>query len=273
MVVEATLMFVSVSLKFAFVNGPALMLPRVKVMVLVPPGAMAVGANALMIVGSAGTIRSSLVASALFPPLVVSAPAAIVLIYVPSTLAVTSTVTLQPPAGILVPLASVIVLAPATAVTPLQAPPKLFGVAITIAPGLLGRLSTNALVNVTALAFVLPTTIVNCVLLPATMLATAKLFVIVGGTSGAVTVNVADELTALVLLGAPLLVVSAPAGIVLTYEPAAAAVTLTTIEHVLLAGIVPPVNETEPAPAAAVIVPPHEFDTKGVPEAFTKPAG
>ena len=104
MVVEATLMFVSVSLKFAFVNGPALMLPRVKVMVLVPPGAMAVGAKDLMIVGNASTIRSSLVASALLPPSVTSAPAAIVLVYVPSTLAVTSTVIVQPPGGMLVPL-------------------------------------------------------------------------------------------------------------------------------------------------------------------------
>ncbi len=72
-----------------------------------------------------------------------------------------STVTVQPPGGILVPLATLIAPLPAVAVTPGQVPPKLFGVATTIAPGELGKVSISALLSVIVLALLFPKVNVN----------------------------------------------------------------------------------------------------------------
>lgn len=68
--------------------------------------------------------------------------------------------------GMLVPLAIVTVPEPATAVTPVHVPPRLFGVETTIAPGVVGKVSINALASVSAPAFVLPMVRVSKVLPP-----------------------------------------------------------------------------------------------------------
>lgn len=94
----------------------------------------------------------------------------------------------QPPAGILVPLATEMLPAPAVAVTPVHVPAKLFGVATTILPGVVGKVSENALLNVIALPPGLDSEIVSCVLPPDAILGTAKLLVT---AKGAVTVKFA----------------------------------------------------------------------------------
>ncbi len=67
----------------------------------------------------------------------------------------------HPPAGMLVPLAMLMTPEPAVAVTPVHVPAKLFGVAMVIAPGVVGKVSVNTLLRVMALAFVLPIVRVN----------------------------------------------------------------------------------------------------------------
>ena len=120
----------------------------------------------------------------------------------------TSTMTVQPPDGILVPLATVIVPAPAVAVTPVQVPPKLFGVPMTMLPGVVGKVSVSALLRVIALALGLPKVRVNWVLPLGAMLAAAKLLLMVGT---ATTLRLAVAATALL----PALVTKAPMGMVL----------------------------------------------------------
>ena len=83
----------------------------------------------------------------------------------------------------LVPLAIVTVPEPAVAVTPVQVPPRLFGVATTILPGVVGKVSVSTLLNVMALALVLPTLIVNRVVPLGAMLGAANDLVMVGSAT------------------------------------------------------------------------------------------
>ncbi len=79
-VVEAMLMLLKVSVKLALPKALGLILPRENVSVLIPPGAIAVGAKALLIVGSAGKTRLALAADVLLPALVTNPPTGIALV-------------------------------------------------------------------------------------------------------------------------------------------------------------------------------------------------
>jgi hypothetical protein len=62
---------------------------------------------------------------------------------------------------------------------------------------------------------------------------------------------------------APPLEVTPPAGSAFTYEPLAAEVTSTLAVQLPLAGIVPPLSESEPPPAMATVEPPQVVDPFG----------
>ena len=64
MVVEDTLIFVNVSVKFAFVSAPAFGLPNVNVIVEVPPDWIVAGLNAFAIVGALITVRFAVLETA-----------------------------------------------------------------------------------------------------------------------------------------------------------------------------------------------------------------
>ena len=119
----------------------------------------------------------------MFPALVCRAPAAIVLTAAPPVLLVTFTITVQPPAGMLVPFASVKLPAPAAAVTPKHVP--VFPAVLIVIPS--GKVSVKALVSVIALAFVFPIVTVKFVFPPLARFPAAKAFAIVGA---AITVSV-----------------------------------------------------------------------------------
>jgi len=129
----------------------------------------------------------ALAAAALLPPEVCSAFAAMVLAAAPAVEDVTFTITVQPPAGIDVPLAMVKLLAPALAVTPAHVP-VLPAVPIVMPAG---NVSVSALVSVIALALVLPTVTVRLVLPPLARFATPKDLATVGGASTVSTTPVA----------------------------------------------------------------------------------
>ena len=133
------------------------------------------------------TINVSVVGAALLPTLVCKSPAGIVFGYVPVVLLVTSTAIVQPPLGMLEPLAKTTVLAAAAAVTlaavlpgaVMQVPPT-FGVPATTTPP--GSVSVSAVVNVTAIAagLVLPRVIVNLEIALMMIVLGLKALVIVG---------------------------------------------------------------------------------------------
>ncbi len=114
----------------------------------------------------------------------------------------------QPPVGIVLPLARVTVPEPAVAVTPTQVPPKLFGVETIIAPGMVGNVSVSALDKVMVLALVLPMLMVNKVFVPVLIDAAPNVLVIVGRAN---TVKLAVAAAAL----PPALVAKAPMAILL----------------------------------------------------------
>ena len=111
------------------------------------------------------TTRSSLASAGLFPKSVCRSPALIVFVCVPGVALVTSTRIVQPPAGIVAPLAYVIVVAPAAAVTDasVHVPPNPFGVSITTPAG---KLSTRSALSVAATPFVFPNVIVSWLVPP-----------------------------------------------------------------------------------------------------------
>ena len=128
----------------------------------------------------------------MFPALVCKAPAAIVFTAAPAVLLVTFTITVQPPAGMLVPFAIVKLPAPAVAVTPVQVP--LLPAVLIVMPT--GKVSVNSALNVIAAAFVLPIVTVKLVFPPLARFATAKFFVTVGAatlTTGCVVLLVTGE--------------------------------------------------------------------------------
>ncbi len=89
---------------------------------------------------------------------------------VPRVLLVTFTITVQPPAGIEVPLAIVKLPAPAVAVTPLQVP--VLPAVLIVMPD--GKVSVSVAVVVIGLVFVLVMVTVRLVLPPLTMLLAAN---------------------------------------------------------------------------------------------------
>jgi hypothetical protein len=123
-------------------------------------------------------------ATALFPALVCKPPMAMVFTAAPAVEDVTFTMIVQPPAGMLVPLASVKLFAAEVAVTPVHVP-VLPPVPMVIPAG---KLSVKIDVSVIALAFVLPMVTVKLVLPPLAKFGTAKALLIVGAAN---TVNVA----------------------------------------------------------------------------------
>ena len=111
----------------------------------------------------------------------------------PGVLEDTSTVIVQPPAGMVAPLAYVIVPEPAPAVTvPAQVPPIL-GVVATVIPA--GRVSVRITESVAAVALVLPNDMARVEVLPEEILEGLKDLLIVGAV--AVTVRVSEAGAAL----------------------------------------------------------------------------
>ncbi len=146
------------------VNAPGFVFGFVAVNVstLVPPDAMLVGLKPFAAVGGLYTFNVLVPGVGLLPAFVCSAPAGIVFVAAPVELLVTFTITVQPPAGMLVPFAIVKLPAPAVAVTPVQVP--VFPAAPIVIP--VGKVSVSALVNMIALVFVLPIVTVRSVFPP-----------------------------------------------------------------------------------------------------------
>src|SRR6478752_5271257 len=149
------------------------------VRVAVPPAAMVVGVKVFVTVGARYTSRLAVAAAALFPPVVCSALAAMVFVDVPAVLEVTFTATVQPAAGIEVPLAIVKLPAPAVAVTPVQVP--VLPAVPMVMPA--GKVSVSAAVSVSALALVLPIVTVRSALPPLAIAGALNDLVIVGAAS------------------------------------------------------------------------------------------
>ena len=148
----------SVSVKVdVMVNGTVFGLTRLMTKVLVPPIPAVTGKKDLATLGAiAAKMVSVAVAPTTFeevaPPgvrMVVSEPDTIRLVTTPSVLEVTKTVMLQPPAGMIAPMAMVTVLPPASAPgVPVQLVAKL-GAAATVKPT--GNASVKVRVTVTGL--------------------------------------------------------------------------------------------------------------------------
>ncbi len=236
-----------------------LALLSVTVSVEVAFAAMVLGANALATVGvTVVTVKLAVAAAALLPLEVCSALAAIVLVYTPPIAEVTSTLTVQLPAGIERVVGSVTEPEPATAVGP-PAPAHVveaFGVAAITTP--LGKVSVNAAVRLAALALALLSVMVSVETALAAMVFGAKAFATVGAT--VLTARVALAAAALL----PLEVCSALAAIVLTNAPPEGDTTSTVTVHE--PGVAPTAagiervagSVTEPVPATAVTAPAPE---------------
>ena len=153
----------------------------------------------------------------------------VVLVTVPGVLLVTVVTMVQPPFGMLVPLATVIT--PAATVTPVQVPVLVSGLLVTPA----GSVSVKAAVNACAAPVLLASVMVNVLVPPTPMVAGVKLLV---GAGTVATVRFAVAAAALL----PLLVCNAPAAIVLVTVPTVLLVTLAVIvqEPGAPAGIVAP---------------------------------
>jgi len=187
---------------------------------------------------------------------------------VPTAGAVTSTCTVQLPPGPIVPFENASDGAPAVGANVGEPHPVVdaFGVgAISIAPGAVGSTSLNATLEIVSFGFGLTTVSVNRLTPPAMIGDGEKLLASCGGDS-AVSVALAT------------LAVFVPVSVVdrnpltLLCGPAVVAVTLTPTEHEPLAGIVPPLNVSDVAPAVGAQVPPQVEVAVGV-AATCVPAG
>jgi hypothetical protein len=236
----------------------------VNVSVLVSPARIVSGVNALLILGGSSTTRSSLADTVLNPKSVCRSPTEIVFVCIPAVLLVTSTVIVQPPAGIVEPLVYPIVEPPATASTvPVHVPP-MFGVAATTT--FTGRVSQKADVSVATTAFVFPNVSVTVLTSPAAIVSGENSFV----TLGAAAVTVRSSL-AVPLSGASVLVTTL---VVFVTVPGVELVTSTSTVHVPLAAIVPPLKSrvVSPLPGVNAGVPQFVVLVFGV-LATAKPAG
>jgi hypothetical protein len=186
--------------------------PRVKVSLVVPPGAILVGLNALASVGRLVTVRLPLPPTLSVPRSVTKAPGAIVLVELPDVLDVTVAVMVQLPlAGIVPPLAYVTVLPPAVPdFVPVQVPPM---VAFdSVRP--VGKLSTRLLVSVATELLLLLSVIVSVLVPPGAIVEGLKAFVSVGARiGGGLPLTVSTPLAPLVSV--PRFVTKALGGIVL----------------------------------------------------------
>jgi hypothetical protein len=276
MTVEATLILVRVSVKLALVRAARLPLPKLKVIVLVPPLAMVAGLKALVMVGLVTTVRLTGPDPAPAMGVNVVVTPLTLLGLMPRVELVTCTSTVQPPGGKLgtVRFNAFTPVAPTTSaglfVTPAQVPPivvaaTLILVSVSVKLALL-RIATLALSSANLMILMSPTPILGC----------RKDLTIVGGVrGGGVTIKSADAV-ALVLA---LVDVTTPVELV---TPGEAATTLLVTETLMLQLAVPPALkgtvalliaiEVSLAAVPAVTVPPHVLVKLGTENTFI-PAG
>jgi len=137
-----------------------LVLPIVSVSVAVPPMPIVPGTMLLASVALAAVTVSGAEAGGDVPALVVSVP--VVLVTVPGVLDVTVATIVQPPTGIVEPLA--IVISVGVLVTPVQVP---LALPVIVTPA--GIASVNGAVSVIGTALVLASVMVSVALPPATI--------------------------------------------------------------------------------------------------------
>ena len=231
-------------------TAPAAVFASVIVRVEVPFTEIEPGANALESVtfGARTTVSTALAAAPLVAPCVlVSAPAGMVFVYPPATALVTFTVTVHVAAAPTLPPLSATREPPGAAVTlPLPHVVEAFGVAA------IATLAGKASVSAMPLSATDPLAVFAIVIVSAEMPVSgivAGLKALLSVTFGTETVSVA---VAGVLLVAPCALVTALAGMVLTWLPEATPVTVTLTVHVALAATAPPVSATLVAPEAAI---------------------
>ena len=251
-------------------RAAALEFPRLIVRIDVLPGLIVPGLKLFATVGGTGacTTRPAVAGTAgLPPPTVVRSVVWIVFVYEPATADVTETVIVQPPDGIVEPLAHVTVPDPAPAVTtPAHVPPT-FGTGATTT--FAGRLSLKAEARVSAPAFGFPNVIVSVDVPLTGIVARLKLFAIVGG-AGTLTPRLAVAGCWLT----PWPVESWPAAIVFVYVPASEDVTSTVIWQPPDWIVAPFAYEMVDEPATAVtspMTPGHVFVMFGVAATKTFP--
>ncbi len=87
------------------VNGTPLVLPKVRVKVEMPPVRILVGLKALATLGGASTVKVDVAGVGLLPMAVFRLPAGMLFGNTPPSAEVTGTVMVQPPLGIVAPLA------------------------------------------------------------------------------------------------------------------------------------------------------------------------
>ena len=226
----------------------ALGLASVIVRTEVPVGKIDAGENALATVGAASTVSVAFAATAFVPALAeVTSPAAIVLACAPMVALVTCTLTVQLPAAGIVPPASDTPVAVCEAV-----PPQVVAAVAATGETLAGWVSVRATPVIAVAALALASVKVSVETPPAPISAGAYDFETAGR---ATTVNVALAATGLL---PALVLVTAPAAIVLACAPGVLPVTFTVTVHEPPAGTVAPESATELPPAAAVTVPPAQ---------------
>jgi hypothetical protein len=238
----------SASLKAAPVTADAFGLLIVKLSVEVPPTAMLVGANVLLMVAEPVTVSVAVFLVLPVPPWV-ELIGPVVLFFAPAVVPVTLTDKLQ--LDEMAPTLRLIVVALATAE---KIPPHVlvaFGTLATCMP--LGRESLKASWNSGRPKFGLLIWKLSTEIPPTAILVGENALLIVAGLA---TVSVAVLVAVLLVLPVPPLVeLMVPVGLFLT--PAVVPVTFTEIEHELLPDTPPPERLTEVALANAVKVPPQ----------------
>ena len=135
-----------------------------------------------MIVGHVA-VRVAVAGAALFPVLVFKSPAEIVLVNVPAAAAVTSTVMVQDPEGIVLPFARVTVVPPATALA--GPPPQVVATLGTAATRTIpGKVSVNKAFRLMSAALGLFNVMVSVETPPGAILTGLNAFATVGGVGG-----------------------------------------------------------------------------------------
>ncbi len=231
----------SVSLKLTPVRSVVVLgLLRVKVSVAVPFSGIVIALNPLLMVGGATTVMLAMEVLPVPPSFEVTVT---LLLFTPAADPVTVTLNAHVPLAVIVAPERAMVLEPLVVKVPPQTVAELLA---TVSPA--GRLSVNATpVSVTVLFGLLMVKVSELVAFSA-MLVGLNTLVMAGG---AATVRLAEA----VLPVPPLPEVTAP--VVLVKLPVAVPFTSTVTVQLLLTAITPPVSDTAPDPALAVVVPPH----------------
>lgn len=163
-------------------------LVMVIVKVLGAPGMMVVGAKALATMGANNTSSGACAGLVLLPLLVCKAPAGMLFTAVPPVVLVTGTVIVQVPgvpAGMVAPLARLMLLPPAVAVTmPLVQVVDAAGLAATVTPA--GKVSRKLATRAALVALLLLNVRVSVETLPAAMVDGLKALATTGGLAGLV---------------------------------------------------------------------------------------